>query len=358
MSLSYCKQIPSADCRFQPASISEYENDPWDIRISVDEAPLDEAYYFTVDNPAAVKRPIRELLETHALNPDCRSQLDVDEYPELPYLQEELIQYYTNHQNGQLTLEFHVNNNPEPGPINIDEPAEKFLSVCTYHDGSWDYRVLDLVVHPVIPEAGCADRKQFRRRFDDMFLMLLTGYAAGQGDEAYERFQEAALSIGQDNPPNIQVSSEFRTGLMNLERARLVKRSTQDSRDKTAQRFWDLQITEDGQKMLADLRQETDELIRRYEPFASVAIAPPALGVPDGFDARVQMMELDGIDCERTILLLILEDEKERLFEGAAWAEAYESFDVIGQVRDAMAFKTNFSAEILDALKQLAETDA
>ena len=106
--------------------------------------------------------------------------------------------------------------------------------------------------------------------------------------------------------------------------------------------------------MLDGLEKEIEKLFDRYDRFDSVGIAPPALGVPDGFDARVQMMEFDGADCERSVFLQIVGRREEDLFAPENWFSAYSSFDFYQEVRTALAFKTNFSLETLRALQSLA----
>ena len=51
------------------------------------------------------------------------------------------------------------------------------------------------------------------------------------------------------------------------------------------------------------LRKEAADLVAAYEKYASVSVAPCTLGVPDGFDVRLQMMEFDGLDPERCVLI-------------------------------------------------------
>ena len=65
---SFAKSLPGTDCTFQPDDLSEYRDDPWDIRISIADAPLEEAFYYTMDDPSAASLPIKVLLADHALN--------------------------------------------------------------------------------------------------------------------------------------------------------------------------------------------------------------------------------------------------------------------------------------------------
>ena len=53
------------------------------------------------------------------------------------------------------------------------------------------------------------------------------------------------------------------------------------------------------------MKQETLDTAQKYNCFDSVSIYPCALGVPGGFDARVQMLDYDGRDYELQVLLQV-----------------------------------------------------
>jgi hypothetical protein len=164
----FAKELPGADNVFQPPDIADYVDDAWDVRISIGDAPLEEAYYFTVEDPGAVRLTIGDLLKL-ALDPEQKPNLDVEEYPDLPFLQEELIQYRANEQKRLLKLEYYINHDPSGGPVSMYQTAPDFLGVCTYHDGSHDYRVLDIVMLPVKPEASDYELDRTRRQHGGTF---------------------------------------------------------------------------------------------------------------------------------------------------------------------------------------------
>ncbi len=92
-------------------------------------------------------------------------------------------------------------------------------------------------------------------------------------------------------------------------------------------------------ELSGEVLEEARALDTAYERYSSVAVAPCALGVPEGFDVRLQMMEYDGLDPERCLLLhYMLED-------GLSVDGAVEC------VYEALSFKTAFSREILEELK-------
>lgn len=258
----YSKEMPGAEVTFRPDHLNEYDQQPWDIRISIGNAPLDEAYFFSVESFADSARSIRELVEEFALNPLRESELDTDEYPELPFLQQELIQCYESAKTEQLSLSVFVNHCTEA--IDLNTSAKNFLSACTFRDKSWDYIVLDLIFELETPAIDEDARTRFCER-----------YSALENTEA--------------------------------------------------------------------LQTEARVLAEKYERFGSVSVVPCALGVPDGFDVRLQMMEFDGLNQERCALLYLL------------WEEWVPLPDAFSRICESLAYKTNFSSELLEELKSCGD---
>ena len=252
MAPRYEKEMPGAEQQLRPDHLDEYASEGWDIRISIGDAPLDEAFFFPVESLADADRSVRELLEQFALNPTRESELDLLHYPDLPFLQQELIQFYAAAQSDQFKLRVFVNH--RDGELDLDQPAREALATCMFRNRAWDYLVLDLVFEAVTEDA------------------------CPQAVDAFVARHEKSTGF---------------------------------------------------------------ELVAGYDQFASVAVAPCALGVPDGFDVRLQMMELDGLDLERCILAELMAERE------------VELADAFGPVCDALAFKTNFSLEILNELKRI-----
>jgi len=347
-SQQFAKELPGTKCVFKPADLDEYLGYAWDIRISIADAPLEEAFYFAVEDPGAVNRSISELLDMYALNPALRDQLDVDEHPDLPYLQEELIQYRENEKRGLLSLEFFVNNDPEPGAVDLNRKAVDVLSVCTPGDGE-DYLVLDLVLVATVPDAGRMEEEQLGRELGRLYLLRLIGCHLNAGEASFETF--ASHTAVAEYVTGSQSGGNFRfcAAMRRLETEGLIRRITPEGERA-------LMVTDKGRAEIRELDEETARLGQQYDIFDSVGIAPPALGVPDGFDARVQMMEYDGQDCARTVLLRILDMFPEEYLGADTWYNAFENDTFIRVVLEALAYKTNFSREVLDELKRLARS--
>lgn len=352
--MQFNKQLPGADIVFQPADISDYRDDAWDIRVSIEDSPLEEAYYFTVEEPCTTFKSIQELLTNYALNPSLRDRLDVSEYPELPYIQEELIQYFENEKKGLLRLDFYVNNNPDDGLVDISRQADKLLSVCTYHDMSHDYRVLDLVMVPEVPGTDETEVPELQRKYGGLFLLILLEYHHCKGEKAFKKFlsksqMASVFDISAYNQYGMltdAVTGLQRNGCIELPNANdhLIVKKVKSK----------IILTRKGLDEIETLKNEVAQVADEYDRFDSVSVYPCALGVPDGFDARVQMMEYGGLDPELAVLLQVLFERKTEIFNESQWYEMFETFMFYNVVKSAMAYKTNFTKEILDELKTLA----
>ena len=350
-SLSFKKQQPGARCVFQPADLNEYEQDAWDIRISIGDAPLEEAFYFTMEDPKAVDLPISHLLRDYALNPAHAAQLDVAEYPELPFMQTELGLYMENKSNGVLDVELYANNSATPGPIDTYRNAREYLSVCTTDDGSLDYRVLDLVLTAAPKSLSRYESNDVHRSQGHIYLLLLMDWIESRGQ--WKAFVRSPIvrdfTKNERNTTYPNVAETFSS--MAMRRLLPTPSIRISGKEKNA-----FTLTDEARREIEVLKAESKRIAQEYDRFDSCSIAPPALGVPGGFDVRVQMIEYDGLDIRKSVLLRVLEDHADAYFSGE-WAATFESLAFYENVRDALAYKTNFSREILESLKRIATGD-
>lgn len=257
----YDKKLPGAELIFRPDELDAYTDEAWDIRISLDEAPLEDAFFCSVASLAEADRPIADLLDSVALNPAQEANLDLEHYPELPFLQQELIQIMTGVRQGHRQMKVFVNGHP--GEIDLQMPASDLLCLCRYLDHSWDYLVLDLIwkTSPTEPQP-----------------------------EARQAFCERHADISQEAIPSLAAE------------------------------------------------------LQHYDQYESVAIAPCALGVPDGFDVQLQMMEFDGLDPERGALIQALHS-------------GYDTIeDAFPTVYARLSKRTFFTREVLENLKACGQT--
>ena len=346
MLLSFNKELPGADTTFRSPDLWKYKDDEWDIRISIGDAPLDEAFYYTVTDPHASRLTIRELLDDYALNPARRGELDIRDYPELPFLQEELIQYRAGKQNHALDVSFYVNKATPSRPVDLSHRAAEYLSVCNYHDGSNDYRLLDLVIVAASTEASEQDLAQARSNYGSLFVFMLLAYVHQFGDDAFQELLDQDPFCEYHGGAALPEHQAFTADLRKL---------TEQGTIECAYDTMQLRFTEKGITMITAVVDEIERLSARYNLFDSVSIAPPALGIPGGFDARVQMMEFDGVEPARAVFLNIVGRSQDELFTSEAWLTHYNTFDFYDEVRKALAFRTHFSGDTVHALNALTQ---
>lgn len=357
--MPYAKNLTGTTYEFRPNHMLEYRDDPWDIRISIGDAPLEEAFYMTIEDPRATELPISELLEQYALNPDRRGDLDIEAYPELPFMQEELAQYYESQTTGQLALEIYLNHDPSGTPVTLSDRASRHLSLCTIEEETLTYRILDLVFAPVISELDTQEKDRIRHDYSWAFLLLCVAYQQElDDDEAAQFIRDSALDGYLKDRPKDKYP-HVTAALRDLEKRGHIKRTESRGSGLTGRLFKQvgIEMTTEGEAAVDELKATALTVAGSYDHYDSVAIAPPALGVPDGFDVRVQMMEFAGEDCERSVLMSILDAEGETWFRAGEWADHLESLAFFEPVRQALSYKTNFSAEVLAALQALGTAD-
>jgi hypothetical protein len=242
-----------------------------------------------------------------------------------------------------------------PGPLQLRQTARSYLSVCTYHDGAHDYRVLDLVLVPTVPKVYQDDLSRMQREYGEIFLLMLLDYHLERGAEAMAEFLKEPPVVSFLGRWPKTAHRKFANGMKELQDNLLIEKDAgEDAMGRPTGEEPRIELTDAGRTKLDGFMQEYREAAEYYNRFDSVAIAPPALGVPGGFDARVQMLEFDGRDCERSVLIQVLVQDRDQLFTAGEWHAVYASFSVCAFVREAMAYKTNFSTEVLEALKHLA----
>ena len=341
------KDLSYATTEYQPSDLADYKNEPWDIRISIDNAPLDDAFYFTVKDSGATSQTIKEVLEKYALNISLREELDVEEFPKLPHVQQELLGYYESGKADRLNLNIYVNKRPSSEPVSPEDKVSDHLSTCIFNDGTYDYRLLDLIFVLDSKPLASERLKNFRDEYGAIYMLFLIDYLnsqpSKQNDSNNELLQEFANgSLSKKSYPIIQESlnKAVKLGWISVE-----KNPTEE-----------IIITADGHDQIKLLLEEVSGLTQEYEPYQSVSINPPTLGVPDGIDVRLQIMRFSSVDVNRAIFLFAYVYDKQALFGDSQWADGFETGDTFSAIIDALQYETKFSQSILDGLIQLKKS--
>lgn len=328
--LAFKKHFPGAVCSFQPDDIDDYKGEAWDIRVSIGFAPLDEAFYITIEDPNETQLSVRQLLDKYVLDSAKALELNVKDDPDLPFLQQELIELFKSEKNKQLQIDVYVNNS-DIGPIDIDQTAEKLMGTTVQGVYGLDYRNLDLVLVPKVVDKALDEVEKDEYNYRRLFLLCMFCYYYKQGND------------------------RFGTILLQLGKAKLTKTCSTIVKEFVDEKLLtkkQLKITNDGISKIESLITEIEKLIQ-LEKYSSVSVYPPALGIPNGFDIRTQIVEYLGFDVERSAMLMVLYQEQNDLFATSDWQKNWQECAGIELFFNAMAYKTNFSSDILDLILKL-----
>lgn len=339
------KDLPMADTTYQPTDLTEYAADPWDIRISLEDAPLTDAYYFTVQDPSASNGTIQSVLENYALNPGRAGELDTGEYPQLPHIQQELLGYYQAAKSDPSQLSIYINKRPSADPVPLGDTAAQHLSTCYFHDGSFDYRLLDLVFCPGSARVNDPETDSLIDKFGALYMLFQVDF------------------LKQNKPNDFKFNAPvFKTYLQGgsgeFPKATHALRAAADKGwiepDEPNEQIL---VTDSGRAEKKALLTEVHSLEQQYEKFQSVSASPPALGVPDGFDARIQVMRRNNVDVVRAIFLFAFHFDDRALFGTRNWAVVFESGGSFAAIHDAFQYESHFTEDVIEALAQLAESN-
>lgn len=333
----YNKNLTGAEIVFQPEDIDLYSEDPFDVQITIGNSPLEDGYYFTVKNPKLKDLTVRQLLINYALNSEKRFELDIERYPEFLNYQEELSRYFELGEAGKLSLDIYVNKCHQTEPLDLNVSARKYLSSCVFKDQSYDYCLLDLVF----------DIKPFQLSSDELDVLMeeygpiwvLFWLGNEEKDIASSLVGGAKVSQSDEYPVTLGVCES-------LVDAKLIAESFESQHSKYT-------LTELGKNNLSSIQEEADLIISKYAAYESVSIYPPGLGVPDGFDVRIQMMRRDSLDVIRSIYLMHFRLFNTEIFLSPDSLSFFESGDCFNKVSSSLTKETTFSDSIIDELLKI-----
>jgi len=340
----YDKDLSGAVTEYQPVDLAEYDGEPWDIRISMDYAPLEEAFYFTVNDSDATSESVQVVLGEYALNTNRRGELDSAEYPQLPHIQEELLGYYNSAISGKAQLSVFVNKRPSETPIQLQDKVSDHLSTCVFNDGSHDYRLLDLIFVIESKTLGASELIALREEHGPSYMLFLIDYLKRNSPPNSSNDLSASAPFSAYLTAGGRANDRFPEVTRTLEVAEKMGFITAEG---------GLSITQEGHAHLESLKQEVNNLRQRYECYQSVSVNPPALGVPNGFDARIQIMRKQSVDVVRAIFLFACVFDEDALFGVDNWADDFESGGSFSAIMDAFQYESDFTDDILDPLMSL-----
>jgi hypothetical protein len=148
---AYAKTAPGEKLTYRPLDLSGYEGEPFCLRITPEDVDLERCFFVYLDE-GLEDYSLRRLFQTYFMAPkpdqvdEMTARLEpwlrVD--PMLPKKYALLRQLIAKTQARSGQVLFFVNHGP--GPVNLDDTVRDHLGTSVFADGSFDDKILDLVL--------------------------------------------------------------------------------------------------------------------------------------------------------------------------------------------------------------------
>lgn len=148
---AYAKTAAGETLRYQPSNLDRWAGEPFCLRITVEDMALERCFFLYLDEGQQYES-IRSILQQYfvAPKPDrveevqtlMEKWLKVD--PMLPKKYMLLQQLITRFHQGAGQMFVYVNHGP--GPLRLEETVESHLGTSVFADGSFNDKILDLVL--------------------------------------------------------------------------------------------------------------------------------------------------------------------------------------------------------------------
>ena len=148
---AYNKSAPGERLTYLPDNLSKYDGEPFCLRITPEDIDL-ERCFFVYLNDSLEEYSIRWLIQTYFIAPKADQVDEMETWmepwlrvdPMLPKKYALLRQMIARTHANAGVVQYHINNGP--GPINIEAPIRSHLGTSVFADGSFDDKILDLVL--------------------------------------------------------------------------------------------------------------------------------------------------------------------------------------------------------------------
>jgi hypothetical protein len=196
---AYAKTATGEKLTYRPPSLSRYDGEPFCLRITPEDIDLERCFFVYLDQ-GLEDYSLRKLLQTYFIAPkpdqvgEMAARLEpwlrVD--PMLPKKYALLRQMIAKVHASSGRILVYINHGP--GPVNWEDAVRSHLGTSVFADGSYDDKILDLVLEFHSDEASLPELDQWasfkrtdtsgttgptprvrRRHFGSMLLMALIG---------------------------------------------------------------------------------------------------------------------------------------------------------------------------------------
>ena len=163
---AYAKTAPGETLTYRPLDLSKYDGEPFCLRITPEDTDL-ERCFFVYFEESFEDYSLRRLFQTYfiAPKPDAQDEMEsrlepwlgID--PILPKKYALLRQMIAKVHARSGTVRYHINHGP--GPVNPEDTVRSHLGTSVFADGSFDDKILDVVLEFHADEEPAAELDQW-----------------------------------------------------------------------------------------------------------------------------------------------------------------------------------------------------
>ncbi len=283
---SFQLNLSDVDDVYNSPDLENFRSENFYLRITQIEMNPDDSFYIEIPSDLCDSN-ISELInyvfpEDNSKKEERISDLDVDEYGELPDLYDYLYNLFTQEKSGEVILDLSINY----GPINVElsEKIEKYCSITT-EDGE-QYKNFHLIIDEYeVPFTDYDDDnalKNDKMEFKGMFLHYIIS------NWGLNKISESQLNGAVQEAINYCKNQNLIT----------IKSNNSGSVE--------LNLTNQGQKYIQELQDECDYYSGKYDIFSNVFADDEFVDFEsgEGVDLRMAAMRYDGLNPYRANMII------------------------------------------------------
>lgn len=183
---TYAKIAFGERLKYQPANLHKYAGEQFCLRITPEHMDLDRCFFVYLDERFE-GYSIRKLLQTYIFMPGIEQEAEMTSWlnpwlrmdPMLPKKRMLLRQMAARVREHSGKVLFYINHGPA-GPINPEDPVYSHLGTSVFSDGSFDDKILDVVLEFHADGEPLPELAQWAR-FDPVDTLGATKQGPGTG---------------------------------------------------------------------------------------------------------------------------------------------------------------------------------
>lgn len=165
---AYAKTAPGERLTYRPSNLSKYDGERFCLRITPEDIDLERCFFVYLDEEFEAYS-LRQLFQTFFIAPKPDHQDEMDSWlepwlrvdPMLPKKYMLLRQMIAKVHARSGKILFYINHGP--GPVNPEDTVRTHLGTSVFDDGSFDDKILDLVLEFHADEEQLSELDQWAR---------------------------------------------------------------------------------------------------------------------------------------------------------------------------------------------------